>query len=299
MPPKNQPFTKPPLSVPDQIARLQARGMQFSNLPLAGHYLAHLNYYRLTAYWLPFEANHQTHQFRAGTQFDEVLKYYVFDRELRLVVLDAIERIEVSVRTQMTQVLTMQYGSHPLLDPTVFHCPVKYANTLTKLLGEYRRSDETFSDHFRKNYSDKLPPMWAAVELMTLGQISSWFSNIDARQDRKAIAVNYSIDESILSSFLHHLTIIRNICAHHSRLWNRRFTFTIKLPKNHLQLTPNLNTQNRKNLYNTLVFLGYLVDFLSPGNNWKQRIKDLVLNNNVNTEAMGFPTNWQQLPMWK
>lgn len=122
MPPSNPPYTKPPLSITDQLAQLQTRGMQFSNIPMAEHYLGHLNYYRLSAYWLPYEASHSPHVFHPGTQFDDVINSYVFDRELRLLVLDAIERIEVSVRTQMTQALTLSYGSHPHLMPQLFHC---------------------------------------------------------------------------------------------------------------------------------------------------------------------------------
>lgn len=300
MPPKNLPsYTKPALSITDQLAQLQTRGMQFSNIPMAEHYLGHLNYYRLSAYWLPYESNHTLHQFHPGTQFDNVINSYVFDRELRLLVLDAIERIEVSVRTQMTQALTLSYGSHPHLMPQLFHCPIRYAQTVNKLKNDFDRSDEKFSEHFKKNYAEKLPPLWAAVELMTMGQISNWFANIKARQDRQTIAKAYGLDESILGSFLHHLTIVRNICAHHGRLWNRRFVFTIKIPKNPAKLEQSLQQMpNHKNFYNTLVFLAYIMDVISPGNHWKCRLKDLLLRHSINTTSMGFPANWDIKPVW-
>ncbi len=300
MPPRNlPPYTKLPLSITDQLTKLQTRGMQFSDIPMAEHYLGHLNYYRLSAYWLPYESNHAQHQFYLGTQFDDVINSYVFDRGLRLLILDAIERIEVSVRTQMTQVLTLKYGSHPHLMPQLFHCPVRFAQTINKLKSDFDRSDEKFSDHFKNNYAEKLPPLWAAVELMTMGQISNWFANIKARQDRQAIARTYNLDESILGSFLHHLTIVRNICAHHGRLWNRRFAFTIKIPNNPTILAQSVQQMpNNKNLYNTLVFLAYMMDAISSGHHWKTRLRDLITNHNIQTTSMGFPNGWESLPIW-
>lgn len=95
-------FAKPPASIDQQIDLLVQRGMDVPDRQRAAHYLRHLNYYRLRGYWLPFEsgiADNGDHRFQAGTMFEHVLERYVFDRELRLLVMDAIERIEVSVRT--------------------------------------------------------------------------------------------------------------------------------------------------------------------------------------------------------
>lgn len=93
-----QPFQKPPKTWSEQVSLLQSRGMIVSLSDLAEDNLKHLNYYRLAAYWLPFEADHATHTFKPGTLLADVLKLYNFDRHLRLLVLDAIKRIEVSVR---------------------------------------------------------------------------------------------------------------------------------------------------------------------------------------------------------
>jgi len=295
------PYNKSHLSIIDQIARLKSRGMQFADVNVAAHYLSHMNYYRLTAYWLPYERDHTTHRFYANTYFEEVLKHYVFDRELRLLVLYAIERIEVSVKAQMAHTLSSLYGSHPHMKPELFHCPVSYAQNLSKLKNEFDRSSETFSDHFKTKYIEKLPPIWAAVELMTMGHISYWYSNIKKRADRNAISRVYGLDESILKSFLHHLTIIRNICAHHGRLWNRRFTFAIKLPNypNDLSQSLNRNKADKKSLYNTLVFLKYLMDKINPSHQWDIRLKELLESNCINVSAMGFPTDWKSLPVWQ
>lgn len=88
-------FTKPPKTYDEQVDLLISRGMQIDDRTRAIHYLSHLNYYRLAAYWLPFEQDHATHQFRSEANFDQVLKHYNFDRGLRLRVLDVIEPVEV------------------------------------------------------------------------------------------------------------------------------------------------------------------------------------------------------------
>jgi len=295
------PYNKPFLSIDEQLKQLKSRGMKFENYDIAKHYFRHLNYYRLSAYWLPYEQDHTTHTFKKNTYFEEVLRDYTFDRELRLLILYAIEHIEVSIKTQMAYVLSKNYGSHAILKPELFACPVNYASNLNKLKNEYDRNDETFSRHFKDKYIEKLPPIWVCVELMTMGHISYWFANIKRRADRNAIAKVYDIDEKILKSFLHQLTIIRNICAHHSRLWNRRFTFSIKLPNNPKELSNSLNRDNSKikNIYNMIVVIKYLMDKINPTHQWDKRLKNLIHNKQVNTLAMGFPIHWEELPVWK
>uniref|UniRef100_UPI00137ADFCF Abi family protein n=2 Tax=Enterobacterales TaxID=91347 RepID=UPI00137ADFCF len=138
-------FTKPPTSFSDQIRLLQQRGLVISDGPKAEFYLAQLNYYRFAAYCLPYEQDHASHAFIAGTQFEQILNLYVFDRELRLLVLDAIERFEVSLHTQIAYQLSQKYQTaHPHLKPELFGDLLEYASSLGKLTGEVKRSREEF-----------------------------------------------------------------------------------------------------------------------------------------------------------
>ncbi len=93
-------FEKPPLTLKAQVDLLRSRGLIIEDSAKAEHYLQHINYYRLRSYLIPFEANSTTHTVRPETSFDSVLELYVFDRELRLLLLDAIERFEVALRTR-------------------------------------------------------------------------------------------------------------------------------------------------------------------------------------------------------
>jgi len=140
-------YTKPFLTIAQQIEQLKSRGMLFADESKATYYLENLNYYRLSAYWLPFEKEHSSHTFKQGTQFEKVLEFYIFDRELRLLMLDAIERIEVSVRTRFAYEMSQKYGSCPHLDRTLFNPPHKYTQTLSKLQSEINRSKEPFIKH--------------------------------------------------------------------------------------------------------------------------------------------------------
>lgn len=295
-------FEKPPLSYEQQLDHLIERGMQCPDRARALHYLKHLNYYRLSAYWLPFEVDHATHRFTHNTAFDAVLDLYVFDRELRLLVMDAIERIEVSARTSWAYHLAHEYGPHAHMDADLFKRPRRnwdYAGQRNKLATEIKRSRETFVIHLRSKYEEPLPPIWALVEIMTFGELSKWIGNLRHGRDRNAVAHRYDMDEVNLCSFLHHLAVVRNICAHHARLWNREFTFTYQLPTHRpTAVVASLNPDEPRRLYNTLVMLGWLMGVISPDHHWKHRLKALIAHHGIETRQMGFPEDFTVRPVW-
>jgi abortive infection bacteriophage resistance protein len=294
-------FSKPALSITDQIALLQRRGMVVSHQDQATHYLKHISYYRLRAYWLPFEthAENGDHSFKGGTNFNDVLKLYVFDRHLRLIVLDAIERIEVSLKALWAYHLAMTYGAHGYLDASLYY-EGDYAKALDNLIKELARSRDTFILHYRRKYSEPaLPPIWMASEVMSLGQFSKWFGNLKFRRDRKAIADEYCLNEKVLVSITHHLSYVRNICAHHGRLWNKRLTVKMMLPKSPTVLSIALNQSAGDKVYNTLVVLNYVLGIVAPGSDWPTRIVSLMDTCPLaDATAMGFPKNWRTMQPW-
>lgn len=296
-------YSKPPLTLDEQIDLLVRRGMVVADRDRARHYLAHVNYYRLRGYWLPFEqaGGGNDHRFAAGTSFDDALSLYVFDRQLRLLLLDAIERIEVSLRTRWAHLLSVKYGSHAQLREDIFADSGKHQRCLEALREEIERSHERFIEHYRNKYTDpELPPIWAASEVMSLGQLSKWFDNLKHHPDRREIAAVYGIDESVLRSFMHHLTHVRNLCAHHSRLWNRRFTFTMRIPRNPRHIAGWFNHRDDRKLYNTLVMLGYLLSIISPDSKWVPHVRRLIgLHAQAKPAAMGFPEGWEKLALWE
>lgn len=296
-------FTKPATSFEEQAQLLESRGMDIPDKKAAIHYLSHLNYYRLGAYWLPFESEHDTHQFYSGVTFDDVLNLYVFDRELRLLVLDAIERIEVSIRTQWAYHMAHQHGAHSHLDPALSNNKWHQGN-LRSLKKELARSDEVFVHHYNNTYTEpaEVPPIWAACEVMSLGLLSRWNKSLKPAKTRSAIAKTYKLPVNVMISFVEHLAYVRNICAHHSRLWNRRMTKTMQIPHSRqLDLSQYFNTDNiaQRKLYNTLVMLAYLMDIVCPNHHWRSRLKELLSEHHIDVLMMGFPENWEELPIWQ
>jgi abortive infection bacteriophage resistance protein len=143
------------------------------------------------------------------------------------------------------------------------------------------------------------------VELMTMGQLSKWFSNIKSRADRQAICRVYGLDEKIMTSFCEHLSLVRNHAAHHARLWNRDFTKTPMLPKrgetallDSLSVLPDSDRKLRK-LYNSFVMLAYLMNKICGENHWKQRLIQLINHHQIDIDRMGFPADWQARPIWQ
>lgn len=295
-----QPFTKPPTTYGQQVVLLQSRGMDFQDPAGAETLLQHLNYYRLTAYWLPFEASHRPHRFRPGTTFEAVLDIYEFDRKLRMLMLDALERIEVSVRSQWAYQMAHHHGAHSHLDIGLAKNHKHWNENHLLLEKEVKRSGETFIKHLAATYSEPLPPVWAVCEVMSLGLLSRLFGNLGPAATRKAIALPYQVDEAVLDSWLNHLRTVRNGCAHHSRVWNRDFTQTPKLP---LSKPAGLHGQFRggtRKIYNTFVLMLHLMDCASPGHSWRTRLRALLLDSSSpSPRDMGFPGGWEALPIWR
>ena len=152
-----------------------------------------------------------------------------------MLVLDAIERVEVAIRTCVAFQLGHRYGTHPHLNPALFKQAWDHTKNVSQLQKDTQQSKEAFIQHLLAKYAEPLPPIWAAVEVMTLGQLSKWYANLQSGADRNLVAHVYDCDEINLVSFLHHLSTVRNLCAHHSRLWNREFIFTFKLPRQPMQ----------------------------------------------------------------
>lgn len=278
--------------------------MMIHNEQEARHYLAHVSYYRLRAYWLPFEVpaqNADDHAFVDGTSFDHALSLYVFDRQLRLHVMDAIERIEVSFRGTWAHHLAMKYGPHGYLDANLYARPDHYAKALTYLIEEIEKSKDTFIVHYKKKYDDPAqPPIWMVAEILSLGRLSKWYSNLKHRPDRQAIAKTYGLDEKVMVSLIHHIAYVRNICAHHGRLWNKQFIVTMAIPSSPPALKLAMNGLEKRRLYNSLVALGYLIKIVAPNSEWRQNLISLIdIHPLADPGEMGFPENWRSLPFWR
>ena len=294
-----RPFDKPSTSYEEQVLILKNRGMQIDDELSAVFYLEHVNYYRLCAYWLPFEADHQTREFKPGTKFEDILDLYVFDRELRLLLLDAIERVEISVRSHWAYEMAHKHGTHSHLEQNLATNKEYWEKNKKDLLREISRSDEAFIKHLKQSYQEESPPIWAVCEVMSIGLLSKWLSNLKPESTRKSIAKAFSLGESTLISWLSHLTIVRNLSAHHARLWDREF---IRKPEE-IQTKPAILVgefvPGSVRLYNTLVILLCLMDVIAPKHHWRQRLREFLLKHQKNLQTMSFPPDWDKKQIWQ
>lgn len=296
--PGKRPYTKTHTTFPDQVKLLQSRGIIVQDPVKAEFLLSHINYYRLTAYWLPFETDHANHVFRPGTTFESIYNLYVFDEKFRHLLIEGISLIEISLRCKWAYVLSRQYGPHAHLDPTLAFNPVHFQNNLDTLQKERDRSNEIFITHFRTNYQERFPPIWASSEIMSFGLLSRFYDNLKPMALRKEIAAAYNLNDAALASWIHYLTIIRNYAAHQARLWNRDFTITPTIPRTNGVQTKALFDPNSRRIYNGLLIIITLLSVIRPGNDWKKKLVALIDTFGINPVAMGFPANWQSLPFW-
>ena len=319
-----KPFSKPYLPVPAQIALLKARGLTITDDGRATVALERIGYYRLSGYWYPLRTSTAASpgglrivqdDFRPGSEFSQIVDLYVFDKKLRLLTLDAIERVEVALRTDIALLLGQ-------LSPIAHHDPAYLHGRFTKTLARGRtltghqmwlarldeitsRSREEFVEHFRRTYSTPLP-IWMAVELWDFGMLSHFLSGM-RHQDQATLAAKYGLPRpELLTGWIRSINFARNLCAHHSRLWNRPLVDQPTLPRrgevallDHMAADQHL----QKRFYAVAAVLRYLLRFINPTTTWATRLGDLVASlptaPGISVRHMGFPRNWIELPLWR
>lgn len=295
-------YLKPHLPISQQIQRLQNRGLIIKDINQAEFCLQHYNYYRLRGYWYPFEQNTTTHQFRPNVTFDDVLNLYLFDRNLRLLLLEAISRVEVSVRSQWAYHFSANpFGAFGYLKPQHNRRADWLQRNIASLQAEVSRSSEVFIMHFRQKYtSEPYPPIWMSAEIMSFGLFSRWLKNLKPTFVVKKIAKPYGLDKSMLPGVIEHLVYIRNLCAHHSRVWNRDLNIRMPFPRTKPpQLHRSINRAKSRKVYNTLVMLAHLDNVIESSASWTVRLVELLDRYQPDHVAMGFPADWRSRPIWQ
>lgn len=313
-------YNKPPLTFQQQVELLKSRGLEITDEERVIRHLSHISYYRLSAYMLPFkivENGQHTDQFIAGTKWEDIQELYVFDRKLRLLVFDAIERIEIGLRTQIIYQLSLKYGSHWHDRSEIFKRRSKYIKRTGKTIDidifqELQKhihallesnNAEVFIKHYKTRYDNPTtPPSWMSVETLYFSHLSQICENLRQRTDQTSIASHFDLPPAIFNSWLHTINYVRNICAHHGRLWNR--TFKVVPEKLHQSRGKNWITDpewaKRSRLYYFLCMVNYLLQTVNPTSDFKSRLIKLISDYpNVSLFEMGFPTHWQQEEMWK
>lgn len=319
-------------SYADQLEQLIARGMAVTDRARALDYLERIGYYRLSGYWFAFrersgplclldehgrrpkkavEERIALDTFRAGTTFQSAVDLYVFDKQLRLLVMDALERIEVALRVDVSHTLG-QLDRFAYLQPGLFHDDfsvkldkdsgiTRHHEWLGKHAQLIGRSKEEFVRHNKAKYGLPLA-IWVACEVWDFGTLSTLFNGMrETEQD--AIASQYGVANGrVFATWLRSLNYLRNVCAHHSRLWNRNIVDQPRLPSS-ADLTwvrPfETDMHARARCFLLLKITQHLLSVVNPRSNWSVRMKTQLLafpqlsHVGLNLAGMGAPDDWE------
>ena len=311
-------YNKPALSVPELVDRMAARGLVVPDRDRAIRYVTHIGYFRLSPYAIPLRDMNGDRRFDLGTDFDDVLRLYVLDRQLRAVVLDALERVEVAVRAAVTDEMSGKHGPHWYLDARHLASQELHRRLLDSIARrnaeQLQRPEESGSsrlafpsalEHYLATYGEPdLPPSWLVLEQCTFGELAGLYKGLADRSSRRTIAAGLGANDVLLSSWLPVYRRVRNICAHHGRLWNVGLGVYPKLPTSRnitwpVEAGAVVPGHNRR-LYPVLVSLRSLLLTISPGSSWHERLAEVVeAAPECFARGTGSPPGWRSDLFWQ
>ena len=224
---------------------------------------------------------------------------YKFDSALRKIICAEMEKIEISLRTIVSQELSHTYSPYWFTDSTLFGNQTKYVGILSGIEAELKRSDDDQILDFKKTYSNPFPPSWMTMEVSSFGTLSFLFKHLNGGKTKRTVANYYGVADTVLESWIHSFVYVSNICAHHSRLWNKTLRVIGGFPKRTTHGFINTKVNNDK-VYYVLCIIRYMLQVINPNSTFTTRLKQLLKDYpSVDIKAMGFPSNWELEPLWK
>lgn len=323
-------YAKPWLSVDEQIDRLAEHGIEIDDRGRAASVLGAVGYYRLTGYLYPFRKS-ETYVddgrarvrvlsgYQPGTRLRHAEDIIDFDRRLRMLAMDGVERIEVAVRMRIGYVLGRR-SPFAYEDPARFTeafttestdarapAPSRHVQWLQRVSDRKASSDEQFVEHFRQKYDDRMP-VWALTEILELGHLSVLYRGM-RQQDAEEIALAFRVPtKKIMTSWLASLNYVRNVAAHHSRLFNRKLQHAPARPKiGQIPLLDHLREDETAKgvfgTYNALAAIAYLLPAIDPDTGWAEQmaalLRDFPPSHALTIDSMGAPRGWETLDLWR
>lgn len=282
------------------VSLLKKRGLIIDDENLALQTICSIGYYRLSAYLHPFLSIPKIlHTFKPGTTLAQAISIYEFDRKLRLFIFNQIERIEIAVRSAIVNI-TSRDTNNPfwMTDACTYANADKFHKTMQLIDKELLTTREDFIKHFRSAYTDPYPPSWMLSEILPFGVLTRVYENIANNQIRKRIAQHFGLNIPVFTSWLTIITVTRNACCHHARLWNRNLSIRALL-MNRWNRPWISNSVQQGRIFFTLCILKHFMDIVFPQNTLKNDLKILLKEYpNIDITTMGFPNSWAEEPLW-
>ena len=295
-------YEKTALSYTEILQQLKSRGLNFQNESLALQELKSISYFRIASYLKYYESNTNDHRYKEDSFFEDALYHYYFDKELRCLLFEAIQTIEISFRSKIIHHISLKHSAFWFLDQSLCKNLKLQLENLQTIEREIKRSKEDFIlEYYNKYDFPHIPPCWKTLEVTSFGTISKLYLNLNDSKIKKLIAREFNLPQhEVLESWIKGIVLIRNYVAHHSRIWNRRFSFSPKLHSLKLQgkWIKELS-HNKSKLYNLLCCIIYLLDNIQPNNNFRTKLNKLLTKyNKINLYSMGFPSKWREEDLW-
>lgn len=300
-------YNKKPITFEQQADIIIARGIICERKELID-ILRHINYYRITAYLYPFRMA-DSEDFIEGVSIDRVMNLYAFDEILRLLVLEGLELIEVSIfRTQIVELLTTELGPFCYLDRRIYTRGAKadeFHKDINKKSQALFRGMDSDIRRFKDKYEDSdQVPFWIIVEKFQFGTMTHFYKNLDDKY-RRVISKRLGVPPVVLESWLHLLNKTRNYCAHHARLWNRKFTNRPRFPYEHINDTlidvkDQAKKYNHTSIFTVLSIMIFLNIYIDKSGRWKNKLlAHLNTYPETSMRNMGFPKEWASYQVWR
>lgn len=294
-------YFKEPLTTSQIIDVLKERGLLIEDEEKACRYLEHVSYFRFASYLRPMEQDSKSHKYKPTASFEKARSLYEFDMKLRESLFSAIQQIEISLRTKIINKFSLAYGPMWFINESLATDKHKYVENLNTIEREIQRSKDDFiKEHYKKYDIRTFPPSWKLLELSSFGCMTKLYINFADTSVKKKIARDYYIPQhEILESWMKSVNVIRNICAHHGRIWNRIIPVMPQLPKklNNNWIVDKPNISNK--LYSFLCCIAYWLNSVNANNSFVSDFKTLLREYpNVDTKAMGFTDEWEREPLW-
>ncbi|MDA3955837.1 Abi family protein [Oceanispirochaeta sp.] len=269
-------YDSPPTTTEEQLELLSLRGMVLPDRDRAAAFLNQVSYYRFSGYALHyeiFENRKRTHKFKEGTSFDDVVQLYDFDSKLRSLLFDSIQDIEVAFRTQLCLKVSLKTAdSHWPLNPGNFSDRFDHGKFVQECEKETQRSREIFIESYKKKYTQpEAPAAWMLIEIVSFGSWSRVYSSLSDEEVKKDIARYFQVKPYILKSWVHSLTVLRNQCAHHARIWNASLSISPALT-NKMEKAYPITTNKRKRI---VLMLDIISELLKPLDKYEGFISSL------------------------
>ncbi|MFB5946382.1 Abi family protein [Albibacterium profundi] len=296
-------YNKPVLTIDEQIDLLRARGLKIKDSDRAKKYLTTVGYFRLTGYMFHLQANDGSHAFLRDTEFDEIITLYQFDKSLRNLLSEYIERIEVAMRSLLSNEFSYKYGFFWYADHNLY-ADKNVHEIIIKHIGEsFSKASELYLRSFQRKYtSESYPPSNMAMEILTFGKIARLYAGLNNDTEKQNIAMSFVLPSHILSSWITYIANVRNICAHHSRLWNKKVTVDrFKIPaREKYKFQGSIPDDFNTTVYGIISIINRLLSSINPGNTFISKIETLINSfPEIDVIDMGFPDDWENNATWK